>query len=101
MLLLLTIEVPKFESANPALAIPYEFWPGTIKRWGLAYMLNTEPVAGGRAANSWSWSGVHNTYFWIDPTRRRTAVLLMQLLPAMDPQVMATLEKFERAVYAS
>jgi len=95
------IEVPKMESENPALAVPYEFWPGTIKRWGLAYMLNTEPVAGGRAANSWTWSGVHNTFFWIDPTRRRTAVLLMQILPAMDPQVMATLEKFERAVYAS
>ena len=71
------------------------------KRWGLAYMLNTEDVAGGRAAGSWTWSGVHNTFFWIDPTRRRTAVLMMQLLPANDPQVIATLEKFEQAVYAS
>jgi len=94
------IAVPPVASADPALAIEYEFWPGQIKRWGLAYMLNTEDVAGGRAAGSWTWAGVHNTFFWIDPTRRRTAVLMMQLLPANDPQVIATLEKFERAVYA-
>jgi methyl acetate hydrolase len=95
------IEVPPLESDNPALAIPYEFWPGQIKRWGLAYMLNTQDVAGGRAAGSWTWAGVHNTFFWVDPTRRLTAVLLMQLLPSADPKVIDTLEKFERAVYAT
>jgi CubicO group peptidase (beta-lactamase class C family) len=94
------IAVPRLESENPAMAVPYEFWPGQIKRWGLAYMLNTEDVAGGRAAGSCTWAGVHNTFFWIDPTRRRTAVLMMQLLPANDPKVIDTLEKFERAVYA-
>ena len=35
------IAVPPLASDNPAMAIPYEFWPGQIKRWGLAYMLNT------------------------------------------------------------
>ncbi len=95
------IEVPPLKSDNPALAIPYEFWPGQIKRWGLAFMLNTQDVAGGRAAGSWTWAGVHNTFFWVDPTRRRTAVLLMQLLPSADPQVIDTLERFERAVYAT
>jgi CubicO group peptidase (beta-lactamase class C family) len=95
------IAVPPLTSDNPAMAIPYEFWPGQIKRWGLAYMLNTEDVAGGRAAGSCTWAGVHNTFFWVDPSRRRTAVLMMQLLPANDPQVIDTLEKFERAVYAT
>ncbi len=95
------IAVPPLESDNPALAIPYEFWPGQIKRWGLAYMLNTEDVPGGRAAGSCTWAGVHNTFFWVDPARRRTAVLMMQLLPANDPKVIDTLEKFERAVYAT
>jgi len=95
------IAVPPLASDNPAMAIPHEFWPGQIKRWGLAYMLNTEDVAGGRGARSWTWSGVHNTFYWVDPKRRRTAVLMMQILPANDPKVIDTLEKFERAVYAS
>ncbi|MBM4335465.1 MAG: beta-lactamase family protein [Deltaproteobacteria bacterium] len=95
------IAVPPLASDNPAMAIPYEFWPGQIKRWGLAYMLNTEDVAGGRAAGSCTWAGVHNTFFWIDPARRRTAVLMMQILPANDAKVIATLESFERAVYAT
>ncbi len=95
------IAVPPLASDNPAMAVPYEFWPGQIKRWGLAYMLNTEDVAGGRGAGSWTWAGVHNTFYWVDPKRRRTAVLMMQLLPANDPKVIDTLEKFERAVYAT
>ena len=95
------IAVPPPASDNPAMAIPYEFWPGQIKRWGLAYMLNTEDVAGGRAAGSCTWAGVHNTFFWVDPARRRTAVLMMQILPANDAKVIATLEIFERAVYAT
>jgi CubicO group peptidase (beta-lactamase class C family) len=95
------IKVPPMLSDNPAMAVSYEFWPGQIKRWGLAYMLNTEDVAGGRGAGSWTWAGVHNTFYWVDPKRRRTAVLMMQLLPANDPKVIATLEGFERAVYAT
>jgi methyl acetate hydrolase len=95
------IKVPPMLSDNPAMAVSYEFWPGQIKRWGLAYMLNTEDVAGGRGAGSWTWAGVHNTFYWVDPKRRRTAVLMMQVLPANDPKVIATLENFERAVYAT
>jgi methyl acetate hydrolase len=95
-----TIEVPPLSSDNHALAIPRDMFPGQIKRWGLAFLLNTEDVPDGRAAGSQTWSGVYNTFCWIDPARRRTAVLMMQILPANDPAVIKTLEKFERAVYA-
>lgn len=95
------IEVPPLASDNPAMALPLEFFPGQIKRWGLSFILNTEDVAGGRAANSLAWAGVHNTFYWIDPTRQVTAVLMMQLLPANDPRVLATLDSYERALYAA
>jgi methyl acetate hydrolase len=94
------IEVPPLASANPAVALEAEAFPGQIKRWGLSFMLNTEDVAGCRAANSLAWAGVHNTFFWIDPTRRFTGVIMMQLLPANDPKVLGTLGAYERALYA-
>ena len=93
------IAVPKLESANHVVAMPIEFFPGQIKRWGLSFLLNTQDVPGRRKAWSLAWSGIHNTYFWIDPTSGVTGVLLMQLLPAHDLLVMDTLEKYERALY--
>lgn len=94
------IEVPPLVSDNPAMAITAEMFPGQIKRWGLSFIINTEDVDGCRAAGSLAWAGVHNTFFWIDPARQLTAVIMMQLLPANDPQVLKTLGGFEHALYA-
>ena len=47
-----------------------------------------------------TWGGVHNTSFWIDPKRGLTAVLMMQILPSGDPQVVETQERYEQALYA-
>jgi len=95
------IVVPPFESDNPAMALSAELFPGQIARWGLSFVINTEDIPGCRAANSLAWAGVHNTFFWIDPTRKLTAVLMMQLLPANDPQVLGTLVGYEQALYAT
>ncbi len=95
------LEVPILRSSNPAIAVEVEMFPGQIKKWGLSFLLNTEDVEGARAAGSLAWAGVHNTFFWIDPKRRLTAVIMMQMLPANDPHVLETLVGFEQAVYAA
>jgi CubicO group peptidase (beta-lactamase class C family) len=48
-----------------------------------------------------AWAGIYNTFFWIDPTGKTTAVLMMQLLPFMDDAAKALFEEFEQAVYGS
>lgn len=94
-----TVEVPMFKSANPALARDFDFFPGMVKKWGLSFIINTEEAPTGRAAGSLAWAGVHNTFFWIDPTKRVAAVLMMQMLPANDEVVLTTLARFEQAIY--
>jgi CubicO group peptidase (beta-lactamase class C family) len=96
-----TLDVPILRSNNPQLALEVEMFPGIVKKWGLSFLINMEPWPGGRAAGSLAWAGVHNTFFWIDPASRLTAVLMMQLLPANDPAVLETLVGFEAAVYAT
>jgi methyl acetate hydrolase len=54
----------------------------------------------GRAADSLSWAGLFNTYFWIDPVRCVTGVFLTQILPFGDPRVLDLFTEFERAIYA-
>ena len=48
-----------------------------------------------------AWAGIYNTFFWIDPARKTTAVLMMQLLPFLDDAAKDVLEEFELAVYGS
>ena len=94
------IDVPTlFKSDNPAMALTAELLPGVTKKWGLSFLLNVEPLPTERGAYSMAWAGVHNTFFWVDPERGVTAVLMMQLLPANDTAVLDTLVRYEVALY--
>ena len=88
-------------SDNPAMALTLEMFPGQVKHWGLSFVINTEAVPGGRGAGSLTWAGVHNTFYWIDPVNRLTALLMMQLLPANDPKVLEVLVGYEQALYGA
>jgi CubicO group peptidase (beta-lactamase class C family) len=79
----------------------FVLFPEGSCRWGLAYMINTEPGPNGRSAGSLSWGGIFNSYYWIDPQRRVAAVILTQILPFADPRVLALYGAFERAVYGA
>lgn len=87
------------KSAVPLAANDVEFFPGMVKKWGLGCMITTEETPAGRAAGSLTWAGMANTYFWIDPTRRVTGLLLTQILPFGDSAVLDLFARFERAVY--
>jgi hypothetical protein len=56
-------------------------------------------VPGKRSAGSLSWGGINNTYYWLDPTRGVTGVILMQFLPFADRKALALYDTFERGVY--
>ena len=88
------------KSVDPAASHDVEFFPGMTKTWGLACQITSQDAATGRAAGSLSWAGLFNTYFWIDLIRRVTGVLLTQILPFGDPQVLDLFTEFERAIYA-
>ena len=69
-------------------------------RWGLGFLINLDKQPGRRPAGSLAWAGLYNTYFWIDPVSDVAGVLLTQVLPFADPQVLSVFADFERAVYA-
>ena len=77
-----------------------EFFPGMVKKFGLAFMVNTEAVPGGRSANSLAWAGLANTYYWIDPAKKVAGVILTQILPFFDSKVIDLFGHFETAIYA-
>ncbi len=68
-------------------------------QWGLSFMINPEPVAGRRSANSLAWAGLANSYYWIDPARDIAGVFATQILPFADPKALSLFHAFESAVY--
>jgi CubicO group peptidase (beta-lactamase class C family) len=93
------LNVTLLKTAQPDLTNDAEFFPGMVKKWGLAYMINTQDVPGGRSAGSLAWAGLANTYFWLDPKKKVTGVILTQILPFADAKTLQMFGDFESAVY--
>lgn len=81
---------------DPAVSRPFPINAGADK-FGLGFQIAVSDNGNAdlRSPGSYSWSGLYNTHFWVDPERELAGVLLMQLLPFYDEQVMALYEDFE------
>jgi methyl acetate hydrolase len=87
------------KTENPALSSDVDLFPGAQIRWGLGFMLNVDAGPNGRSAGTVSWGGLFNTYYWLDRTRRVTGLIMTQVLPFADRQVLALYGRFERAIH--
>ena len=94
------LEVGKMTTALPPFTNDVDLFPGMSKKWGLSFLINTAKTPEGRSPNSLFWAGLANTYFWIDPTRNVSGVILMQLLPFADKTCLDAFAGFERGIYA-
>jgi CubicO group peptidase (beta-lactamase class C family) len=52
-----------------------------------------------RRAGSYTWGGINNTHFWVDPERGIGAVILTQVLPFYNATSMDVLKRFEHLIY--
>lgn len=95
------IDMTRMATAIPFVTNDVDLYPGMSKKWGLSFMINTAPTPEGRSAGSLAWAGLANTYYWIDPARGITGVILMQVLPFADAKCLDAFAAFERGVYAS
>lgn len=91
----------RMKTFRPNVSSDVDMHPGRPGKWGLGFLINTAPYAGGRSAGSLAWAGIFNTFFWIDPKRRLCAVILMQYQPFCDKEAVGLLGEFERAVYGA
>lgn len=94
------LNMTKLATAAPIYSNDVDLYPDQVKKWGLSFMINTAATAEGRSAGSLAWAGLANTYYWIDPARDVTGVILMQLLPFADAKCLQAFAGFERGVYA-
>ena len=94
------LDMTKMTSAVAFATNDVDLYPDMAKKWGLSFLINTAKTPEGRSAGSLAWAGLANTYYWIDPARDVTGVILMQLLPFADGKCLQAFAGFERGVYA-
>jgi len=94
------LNVTKMISALPDFTNDIDLYPDMAKKWGLSFLINTAKTPQGRSPGSLAWAGLANTYYWIDPARDVTGVILMQVLPFGDNKCLEAFAGFESGVYA-
>jgi methyl acetate hydrolase len=94
------LNMTKMNSAVAFATNDVDLYPDMAKKWGLSFLINTAKTPEGRSPGSLAWAGLANTYYWIDPARDITGVILMQLLPFADKTCLEAFAGFERGVYA-
>jgi len=95
------LNMTKLTSAVAFATNDVDLYPDMDKKWGLSFLINTARTPEGRSAGSLAWAGLANTYFWIDPARDISGVILMQVLPFVDRRCVEAFAGFERAIYAA
>jgi CubicO group peptidase (beta-lactamase class C family) len=87
------------KTAMPELSNDVDLFPGVHCGHGLASVVNAQQGPNGRSAGTLTWAGIFNTYYWIDPQKRVTGVILTQILPFADDRAVKLYGEFERGVY--
>jgi CubicO group peptidase (beta-lactamase class C family) len=94
------LSLQPFRSLMPQLATDGAVLPGALDKFGLGFALNSEAVVNGRGANTMSWAGIFNTFFWFDREKGVCGVLMTQMSPGLDEGPRKLLDDFDRAVYS-
>ncbi|UZJ50783.1 hypothetical protein CBS101457_000103 [Exobasidium rhododendri] len=97
---------PLWKSGRPDLTYDIgEFSPSTVKDhgWSMNLLQNhvaLAPTLSGRPTGSYSWAGLGNTYYFIDPVNGVGAMISTQLLPFADPKLMEMKNEWEALIYS-
>jgi methyl acetate hydrolase len=84
--------MPELSNDVPSLPVP--------QGWGLGFHLVKVDLPGMRTAGTGGWSGIFNTYYWIDRAAGIGGVIMTQVLPFFDLAVVEKVLAFEAAAYA-
>ena len=74
---------------------------GASATFGLGLLIHPEGLPSRRRANTGSWAGLFNTYYWIDRDSDLYGIFGTQILPFYDAATISTLASFEQSVYSA
>jgi CubicO group peptidase (beta-lactamase class C family) len=87
-------------AASPT-TLPFPVAPAAGRdKFGFGFEITTSNMENTnlRSPGSYTWAGIFNTHFWVDPRRKIAAVLMVQVLPFYDDSIMKLYQDFEEAI---
>jgi CubicO group peptidase (beta-lactamase class C family) len=93
------IQPAALATVMPTLSNTADMSFGEKATFGLGLLLHTDGINGGRKANTGSWAGLFNSYYWVDREAGTYGIFGTQVLPFYDGVAIETLLEFEQAVY--
>ena len=93
------IQPAALATVMPTLSNTADMSFGEKATFGLGLLLHTDGITGGRKANTGSWAGLFNSYYWVDREAGTYGILGTQVLPFYEGAAIETWLEFEQAVY--
>jgi CubicO group peptidase (beta-lactamase class C family) len=95
-----SLVVERMPAVMPRTSDAFPFGAGKDK-FGLGFQITVTEgrPAHERAAGSYTWAGIDNTHFWVDPKNGIGVVMLTQVLPFYNPTSMDVMKRFEHLIY--
>ena len=88
-------------AAQPNLTRPFPTAPAAGRdKFGFGFEITTSNKENPnlRSAGSYTWAGIYNTHFWVDPKRGVAGVIMFQVLPFYDDATMKIYHDFEETI---
>ena len=88
-------------AASPNLTRPFPVAPSAGRNkfgFGFEITASNKENTNLRSPGSYTWAGIFNTHFWVDPERKIAAVLMIQVLPFYDDSIMKLYQDFEETI---
>ena len=95
-----SLHTNKLNSVMPDISNIADFNPEIQKKFSHGFMINTEKTNEGRPKNSLFWTGLLNTFFWIDLENKIAASIFMQTNPYFSKECVEIFKNFERKIYS-
>jgi len=95
-----SLNINKLNSVMPDISNITDFNPEIQKKFSYGFMINTEKTNEGRPKNSLFWTGLLNTFFWIDLENKLAASIFMQTKPYFSKECVEIFKNFERKIYS-
>jgi CubicO group peptidase (beta-lactamase class C family) len=87
------------KTTDPLRSLDFPIGAGRDK-FGFGFQIATsnEENRNLRSPGSYTWAGIYNTHFWVDPKRQIAGVIMMQVLPFYDDGAMKIYQDVEAAI---
>ena len=95
-----SLNTKKLNSVMPDISNIADFNSEIQKKFSYGFMINTEKTNEGRPKNSLFWTGLLNTFFWIDLENKLAASIFMQTKPYFSKECEEIFKNFERKIYS-